>query len=214
MVTAPAANTLLRLRSGAAFLSATPVGKGTVYLCAAPLDAAGGNFSRHALFVTSLLRMAELARPMGALYHIIGAEAAIPLDGVDLHGDAAPHLRGPEGIDIIPELRRTVAGASLVLHDEDLRPGPYAVTTGNDTVALLALDLPRSEGDLAAYTPDQLRGELAKRGITTISVLEQSGAGLTPSLQQMDQGTKLWKWFILAALVFLVAEIFLIRATR
>lgn len=211
---APAANVLLRLQTGAAFLSATPVGKGQVYLCASPLDASGGTFNRHALFVTSLLRMAELARPMGALYHIIGSEAVIPLEGVDLHGEAAPHLKGPGGIDIIPEVRRTVAGASLVLHDEDLRPGPYAVTADDDTVAMLALDLPRQEGDLSAYTPEQIKEELAKRGLTTITVLEKKGNELTPSLKDLDQGTKLWKWFILAALIFLILETLLIRATR
>lgn len=211
---APAANVLLRLQTGAAFLSATPMGKGRVYLCAAPLDASGGTFSRHALFVTSLLRMAELARPMGALYHIIGNEAVIPLEGVDLHGEAAPHLKGPDGIDIIPEVRRTVAGASLVLHDEDLRPGPYAVTADDDTVAMLALDLSRKEGDLSAFTPEQLEKVLTERGITTITVLEKTGNELAPSLRSMDQGTKLWKWFILAALIFLILETILIRATR
>lgn len=211
---APAASVLLRLMNGTAFLSATPVDKGTVYLSAAPLGAAGGTFNRHALFVTSMLRMAELARPMGALYHIIGDEAAIPLEGVDLEGDAAPHLRGPGGTDIIPEVRRTVAGLSLVLHDEALAPGPYAVTANDDTVAVLALDLPRKEGDLSAYTPDQLKEELAKRGITTITVLEKTGNELTPILKNLDQGSKLWKWFILAALVFLALEILLIRSTR
>ncbi|MBS1570432.1 MAG: BatA domain-containing protein [Bacteroidetes bacterium] len=210
----PASNVLLRLKNGSAFLSTTPVGKGTVYLCAAPLGEAGGTFSRHALFVTSLLRMAELARPMGALYHIIGEEAVIPLDGVDLEGDATPHLKGPGGIDVIPEVRRVIAGTSLVLHDESLAPGPYAVTANNDTVAMLALDLPRKEGDLGATTPDELKEALAKRGITTITVLEKTGNELAPNLGNLDQGTKLWKWFILAALVFLVLETLLIRTTR
>jgi hypothetical protein len=38
------------------------------------------NLTRHSLFATSLLRMAELSRPMGALYHTIGDEASIPLE--------------------------------------------------------------------------------------------------------------------------------------
>jgi hypothetical protein len=211
---APSADVFLRLQTGAAFLSSTPLEKGRVYLCAAPLDASGGTFNRHALFVTSMLRMAELARPMGRLYHIIGDEAAIPLEGVDLQGEAAPHLKGPGGIDIIPEVRRTVGGVSLVLHDEDLSPGPYAVTANDDTVAILALDLSRNEGDLNAFTPDQLKEQLAQRGITTITVLEQTGKELAASLKDLDQGTKLWKWFILAALLFLILEIFLIRTIR
>lgn len=211
---APAADVLLRLQSGAAFLSSTPQGKGRVYLSAAPLDASGGTFSRHALFVTSMLRMAELARPMGPLYHIIGDEGAIPLEGADLQGEAPPHLKGPEGIDIIPEVRRTVGGVSLVLHDEDLKPGPYAVTVEDDTIAILALDLSRKEGDLSAYTADELKEILVQRELTTISVLEKSGNELAASLKDLGQGPKLWKWFILAALIFLILEILLIRTIR
>jgi hypothetical protein len=151
---------------------------------------------------------------MGALYHIIGDEAAIPLEGVDLQGDAAPHLKGPGGLDVIPEVRRTVAGASLVLHDQGLAPGPYAVTTNDDTVAVIALDLSRKEGDLSAWSPDQLKEAIAQRGLTSISVLEKRGNELTPALKNLDQGTKLWKWFILAALIFLMLEIILIRTSR
>lgn len=214
MVPAPAAEVLLRLRSGAAFLSATPQGKGRVYLCAAPLDAAGGNFSRHALFVTSMLRMAELARPMGALYHIIGQEAVIPLEGTDLAGESPPHLKGPGGTDAIPEVRRTVAGAALVLHQEDLVPGPYALTVEADTVAILALGLPRGEGDLSAYGPGELKALLERQGLSTITVLDKAGNELAASLRNLEHGAKPWKWFILAALFFLLLEILLIRTIR
>ncbi len=211
---APAADVLLRLQNGNGFLSATPQGKGRVYLSAAPLGVAGGTFNRHALFVTSMLRMAELARPMGALYHIIGAEAAIPLDGVDLQGETPPRLKGPGGMDIIPEVRRTLGSVSLVLHDEDLQPGAYALAVNDDTVAVLALDLPRGEGDLDAYSPDELKELLEQRGLGTIAVLEKAGNQLAASLRHLDQGVKLWKWFILAALLFLLLEILLIRTAR
>ncbi|MFT3886075.1 MAG: hypothetical protein QM724_11800 [Flavobacteriales bacterium] len=212
--TPPKANTLLRLRNGAAFLSDVPVDKGHVYPCASPLARSGGNFREHALFVTSLLRMAELARPMDALYHIIGAEAVIPLECVDLAGEAAPHLKGPDGTDLVPEVRRTIGTVSLVPHDEDLLPGAYAVTLNDDTIATLALDLPRNEGDLSAWTPDQLRKELEQRGLGTITVLDKAVDGLAVSLRELDQGTKLWKWFVIAALCFLVLEIVFIRTTR
>lgn len=210
----PAAEVLLRLQSGGAFLSAMPTGKGRAYLCAAPLGAAGGNFSDHALFVTSLLRMAELARPGGALYHIIGGEAVVALEGVDLPGEAPPQLRHVGGAALIPEVRRTVGGISLVLHDEDVAPGAYALTVGGDTAAILALNLPRKEGDLSAYSPGQLKEELAKRGITSITLLDKTGNELAADLRSLDQGTKLWKWFIAAALLFLMLEVLLIRTSR
>ena len=210
----PAADALLRLQDGSAFLCAVQSAKGRAYFCASPLAPEGGNFARHALFVTSLLRMAELARPAGPLSHTIGEEASISLDGVDLGGDAVPHLRGPGGADIIPEVRRTLQGTSLVLHDADLQPGPYFVTDGNDTLEILALNPPRNEGDLAAYTADELREVLKEKGLTTISVLDMKGGSMAASLSELDKGSKLWTWFIIAALVFLVLETALIRFSK
>jgi|688.fasta_scaffold11432_4 hypothetical protein len=210
----PGADVLLRLQDGSPFLSAVRSGRGRVYICASPLSEEGGTFTRHALLPTSLLRMAELSRPMGTLYHIIGEEAVIPLDGVEVTGEGAAHLKGPEGVDMVPELRRSMAGTSLVLHDQDLVPGAYAVVLGTDTLQLLALDLPRTESDLSAFSIEGLRTAIAQRGLKGFSVLETSAEDLSLSLKELDQGVKLWKWFVIAALLFLTLEILLIRLER
>lgn len=210
----PTAGTLLQLSNGTPFLADIPLGEGRLYACASPLSPVGGSFTAHALFVTSLLRMAELGRPMGPLYHVIGADAAIALQGVRLPGDAVPHLRGPGGIDLVPEVRRMLNTVTLALHDNDLVPGPYAVTLGADTITTIALDLPRTESDLSAFTPEELSERLEQRGITSITVLDKAGNDLAMGLRELEQGTKLWKWFVLLALLFLALETILIRTAR
>jgi hypothetical protein len=210
----PTADMLMRLRDGSPFFCAVPLGKGRAYFCASPLAVEGGNFTEHALFPTSLLRMAELARPGGPLSHAIGEEAAIPLEGIEWAGDAVPHLLGPEGIDLIPELRRTPLGTSMVLHDADLRPGIYAVALGSDTLGLIALNAPRQEGNLDAFTTEELRETLVKKGLGTIHVMEPTAGSMTASMKELDQGTKLWIPFIVVALLFFVLETVLIRTER
>ncbi|MBL7950199.1 MAG: BatA domain-containing protein [Flavobacteriales bacterium] len=205
---------LLRLQDGSPYLARSARGEGSAYFIASPLAESAGNLTRHSLFATSLLRMAELSRPMGALYHIIGDEARIPLDGVEIPADEPPHLRGPSGIDLVPEVRRTPGRTDLLLHDQDLPDGPYFVTTGADTVLSVALNLARRESDLQAYTADELKTLLTDRGLTSFSVVESDGNDLSLRLNELDQGRKLWKWFILFALLFLAAEVFLIRNTR
>ncbi len=205
---------LLRAQDGTAYLTRSNKGKGSVYFCATPLDERAGSLTRHALFATSLLRMAELSRPMGALYHTIGAEAVIPLDGMEIAGEQPPHLRGPDGIDLVPEVRRVSGSMALVVHDQDLPAGPYAVTLNNDTLALLALDLDRHESDLTAYTTEELKALLTQQGLTSFSVIEGGAGDLSLRLNELDQGRKLWKWFILFALLFLAAEVILIRSAR
>ncbi|MFZ1686957.1 MAG: BatA domain-containing protein [Flavobacteriales bacterium] len=210
----PGAETLLRMQDGNAFLTRTNCGKGLVNVCAAPLSDDGGSFTRHALFVTSLLRMAELSRPMGALYNGIGTDALLPLDGVAIEGDVVPHVIGPDGVDRVPELRRTTTGAALVMHDEDLPAGAYAVTIGPDTVRRIALNTPRTESDPAAYTPDELRNLLSQRGLTAFEVLEPGGEALSVSLAALDHGRKLWTVFVILALVFLALEVAFLRLLK
>ncbi|HQX30505.1 MAG: BatA domain-containing protein [Flavobacteriales bacterium] len=208
---APGSDVLLRLQDGTAYLSRTQQGRGSIYLCATPLAESSGNFTHHAFFLTSLLRMAELSRPMGALYHTLGEEVLIPLEGIEFKGDAVPHLKGPNNIDLVPEVRRTPGNTAIALHDQDLPPGPYAVVSGNDTLMTLALDLPRRESDLSAYSVDELKALLTEKGLTSYTVLDTGTSDLSLKLNELDQGRKLWKWFILIALLFLAAEVFLIR---
>ena len=85
---------------------------------------------------------------------------------------------------------------------------------GNDTIANIALNLPRSESDLSTYTPEQLELRLAERGLTSFSVIDANGENLAVRLSELDQGTKLWKWFVIAALLFLALEILIIRLTK
>lgn len=205
---------LLRLRDGSPYLARVDRGKGSAYFFASPLDAAAGNLIDHGLFAASLLRMAELSRPMGALYHSIGAEALIPLEGYEQSGDAVPHLKGPNGVDLVPEIRRLPASVAMVLHDQDLPDGIYAVTAGKDTLLTLALNLSRRESDLSAYSADELRELLDARGLSSFTVLDATPDDLSLRLDELDQGRKLWKWFILLALLFLAAEVFLIRLLR
>ncbi|MBK6832424.1 MAG: hypothetical protein IPG92_17565 [Flavobacteriales bacterium] len=211
---ATGSDALLRMQDGSVYLSRTAIGRGSAYLCASPLSERSGNLVRHALFATSLLRMAELARPMGRLYSSIGADAVIPVEGIEITGEEAPHLRGPEGIDVVPEVRRAPGSTSLALHDEDLPPGPYALTIGKDTLRMLALNLSRRESNLKAMDPEALTSLLAERGLTSFSVLTEGAEDLPLRLSELDQGRKLWKWFILLALLFLAAETILIRTVR
>lgn len=211
---AAGSDALLRMQDGTIYLARSDRGRGSAYFCAAPLAEKAGNLTRHALFATSLLRMAELARPMGRLYHTIGSEALLEVEGIELSGEQPPHLLGPDGIDLVPEVRRLPGSIGLALHDEDLPPGPYALSMNGDTLLLVAMNLSRRESDLVALSVDELKAALIERGLTTFTVLDGNAGDLSLRLAELDQGRKLWMWFIVLALLFLAAETILIRTVR
>ena len=210
---APGSDVLLRTQDGLPFLTRTALGEGHFHLMAAPLNERSGNITRHALFAATLLRMAELSRPAPMPYAVIGAESVLPMGGLHIGSERPPRLRGPGGVDLIPEVRRTMGGTSLVLHEADLPPGPYALVLDNDTLGAFAMNLSRLEGDLSAFTADDLRAALRERGLTTISVLDASG-DLSLGLAELGKSSRLWKWLIVFALLMLAAETFLLRTKR
>lgn len=211
--TAPGTDVLLRMQDGRPFLVSRMIERGNMFVCAAPLAERSGNFTRHGLFAATLLRMAELSRPSPPLYHHTNTAALLPLYGPEPPGDRVPHLRGPGGVDIVPELRRVNGSAYLALHDEDLPDGQYAVTFDGDTVLALALDLDRRESDLRTMAVEELKAAIERRGLSNFKVLE-AGDDLSLRLAELDQDRKLWKWFVALALIFLVAEVLLIRFLR
>ena len=103
--------------------------------------------------------------------------------------------------------------AFLALHDEDLPDGPYAVTYDGDTVLAMALDLDRRESDLRTMPVDELTAAIEQQGLVGFRVME-AGDDLSLRLAELDQDRKLWKWFIALALLFLLAEVLLIRFLR
>lgn len=210
---APGTDVLLRMQDGRPFLVSRAVERGSLFVSASPLAERAGNFTRHGLFAATLLRMAELSRPSPPLYHYTNTAALLPLYGLDPPADRVPHLRGPGGVDIIPELRRVNGSAFLALHDEDLPDGPYAVTYDGDTVLAMALDLDRRESDLRTMPVDELTAAIEQQGLVGFRVME-AGDDLSLRLAELDQDRKLWKWFIALALLFLLAEVLLIRFLR
>ncbi len=74
--------------------------------------------------------------------------------------------------DLVPEVRRTPAGTALLLHDQDLPDGPYFITSGTDTLRAVALNLPRRESDLTAFTAENCERLLTDRGLSSFSVVD------------------------------------------
>ncbi|MBL8011198.1 MAG: BatA and WFA domain-containing protein [Flavobacteriales bacterium] len=209
--TVPGAVALLRTVDGQPYLALSPSGDGRVLVGASPLTDAGGGLIRHALFVTTLLRMAETSRSSGPLYQVLGTERQLPLPGVPPAGEAGFTLSGPEGRTWVAETRRGAGGTELMLGGDDLQAGAYALKQGTDTVAMIALVNDRAEASRDLMTVEELREQLAQRGLTAFRVLDAPQAGVVLSLNEVDGGTKLWPWFIALVLFFLAIETFLIR---
>lgn len=201
---------LMRLRNGDVFAASYRAGKGTVYLCAVPLDDSWSNFPRHALFVPTLYQAALFSQPQRPLFYTIGNDETVDLGDVGPVGDNVFHLSEPKkNFDVIPGHSIIDGHTVLNVNRQVTQPGNYFVDLGEKHLAGISFNFNRRESDLTTITEDELKEACAAH--PNFSFLENNGKGLTAALTEIDYGIRLWKLCIWIVLGALLAEILIIR---
>jgi hypothetical protein len=60
-------------------------------------------------------------------------------------------------------------------------------------------------------TQEDLQKQIDEKGLKNMSIIAPNEKSLTNALQEVNDGKKLWKLFLILALMFLAAEILIIR---
>lgn len=203
---------VLQLQNGEPLLSVSRFDKGKVYLLSAPLDEKAGNFIKHALFVPTVIKIAiNSIRPRPLYYHTALNEA-IELPNVKPANDEPLHItKTDKTFDVIPEHRIVNNTLSLFTQNQVVTAGDYQVMQGATVLAGLSFDYSRSESDMSFYNKEALDQRIGELAVKNVNVIEATEKSLTNSVQEINDGKKLWKLFLILALVFLACEVLLIR---
>ncbi len=201
---------LLRLQNGLPFFASYPVGDGSVFLSAVPLNPGYSNFQRHSVFVPMMANIALQSGFMQALYYTIGADDAMVIPRRTTQTDQVYSLR-KEGFEVIPEQRRSGNQMQLFFHDQIGEAANYRLYHGDQQVGGASFNYDRRESQMAAYKPDELEEKLADLQLEAIQVVDTGGKPLDQVLHEMGMGQQLWRLFLILALLFLLIEVLLIR---
>ena len=91
--------------------------------------------------------------------------------------------------------------------DQLQETGVYELKKQDSTVSVMAFNDNRSESDLSYYTPS----ELSKLVPQATEILQGGKGSLKNSVGETNFGIQLWKLCIILALLFLAAEILLVK---
>ena len=208
------AEDLLRLQNGNTFLGKYSVGKGKLYLSAVGLNTDFSNFAKHALFVPTLYKIGIYSLGSTPLFYTIGEEEAIGISNV-LTGENVYHIKSLNNAsDIIPEHRVIDSRTELLVHNQVTEAGNYNVYADKDVVAGISYNFNRKESDLNCYTADALKEQVIKYNLMNFNILNAKEQSMTATLAELGQGKKLWKLCLLLALLFLAAEVALLRLLK
>lgn len=205
--------TLLALRNGDSFLSVFERGAGEVYLAAVPLNTNRNNFARHAMFVTTALRIAELSGSQGALSATIAGNESVTVKlSNPLSGEAVFKLQPLAGQEsVIPPFRSQSGKAEIFIPDQIQAAGNYSILLEDSAVSGVGLNYDRAESRLQKISPSQLRRHLDEAGLNRFQIIDRDAASFKAGIVQLDRGREYWQLCLILALAFLGLEVLLLR---
>lgn len=198
---------ILRFRDDQPFLSLIEQ-TGKIYLLASPLQRDYTDFFNHALFVPVMYRFAASSKKATSKPYYTLEENFITLHVDSLTGDEPLRLVGEQ--EIVPAQRKVGERVLLDIPKFSMTQGFYHVVVNRDTVDLLAFNLDKNESLLDQHSGDEVKNLLG--GGDNISIFEAgSGETFSNEIKARYLGRPLWKYALLLSLLFLLAEILLIR---
>jgi hypothetical protein len=198
---------VLDFAGGKSFFSQYKLGKGNVYLSAVPLNDEASNFVRHSVFVPIMYNAALLSLHDNRLYYTLGRDQFLETEKTTLPANQTFTLR-KGSFEIIPDVQQTENSTRLYVADQIREDGNYSLLKGNTPVSEFAFNDNRSESDLTYADNAALKTALA--GFKT-DILNARKASIKNEVKSANDGTQLWKICLILALLFLAAEILLIR---
>ena len=201
--------TLLAYRDGSPAVVRYPTGAGNLYLSSAPLPATASELVGNAeVFIPMLYKMGISSGRRRPLAYTIGQDEVVETGRRQAGADLVYQLRGPGG-EFIPQQRQVGGRVVLGLSGQVPEAGVYDLVIDGEAVEAFAFNYDRREADLR-YTS---REELEDLANTTI-IDASNTATLSEAIREGNEGRPLWRYFVWAALAFLLGEVLVLRFWR
>lgn len=185
---------ILQFEDGSSFLQATSNQVGSIYTFSAPINKQNSNFQNSPLIVPTFYNMAQTKGNTGKLSYIIGENDVLLIDTITQKDEVVSILNDEESF--IP--MQQVLNTKIKLSFEDLpeNSGNFTIENKEENIKNISFNYPRTESDLENKNVNTFKGFTKVNDISTVfNEIESS------------RSTKdFWKWFIILALLFLIAE--------
>lgn len=194
-------------------ISSSTYGTGKVYIFSQAAVKEAGNLVFHPLWVPMLYNMVVFGTTDSKIFYTIGDEQFIRAKSTKEVNDHVYHIVNKDtDFDIIPKVFQT-SGNFVNISTENMikDAGHYALIYQNKIIQGITFNYDRSESDLNYFSPNEINDYINKNKLENYSVLRSDTDLISESIKEQTFGKSLINLFILAALIFLLIEILLIR---
>lgn len=200
---------LITLQNGRSFLQMVRIGKGVLYLLAAPLSTSGNEFAHHPIFVPAMMQMAFLSNHSYRTMGYLSDKQGIEIPNTPSDNERKLVLKNLNGSFSMYPFVSTGNPPRVFLKQQVSEPGIYRLgTSENKDDILLALNFDREESDARFFNKEELDSVVKiDNGYKIIKNIADIKTGIIESTTH----TPLWKISLLFVLLFLLAEVILLR---
>jgi len=198
---------IMSLPGGKLFFSKYGIGSGQVYLSATGLNANDGNVARHPVFVPLMYRLTLNSGLDDALYYNLGNDRALASKQLTLGKNQTLKLTA-KNFEIIPEVRQAGGKTLIYTADQIKLPGFYNLNLADSLIGVYSFNIGRTESDMHYLSKTEL-DKLAEKSNLKIYDTDKDAVKLIAGSNKIGQ--TLWKLCLILSLIFIAAEILLIR---
>ncbi|WP_426064799.1 BatA domain-containing protein [Flavobacterium sp. DSP2-3-1] len=184
------------------FLTSIANSVSTVAVFAAPINIENSNFQQSPLIVPTFYKMAMNNRNNGVNALIIGNNNP-HLTEASLNKDAILTVKGLDE-QFIPIQQILNNKVKMTFNDYPEQAGNFSIYNKKEWIENISFNYNRTESDLAS----------ANENILSKYKTTESISSLFDTLQTDRTDNQIWKWFIIFALLFVIAEMAIIRFVK
>ncbi|MFY0601192.1 MAG: BatA domain-containing protein [Cyclobacteriaceae bacterium] len=183
-----------------------------VFAFSHPLSKDYTNLHKHGLFLPLMYKLAFSNRKSPVLSYSI-EDRFIPLrnDSIYSYGGGLKLVSGEQVL--VPQLRNIDGEFSLEIPSVLHEPGFYELRVNDNQIRTLAFNLSKIESDLASFSNEEIEKMVEGRSNVYFQSIDDVGT-YTEELNQSNEALPLWKYALLLTLIFLIAELTLLRLFR
>ncbi len=204
---------LLSLENNDNILISRDIGEGAVYLFTTDLIENNTNFMTNPIAVPTFFNMPVFVKNTNKIYYIIGDEKPVEMKNIN-NFEMLKFTNIQANLEFIPQVSKIDNNKIKVFFkDVDLFAGSYKITESDKTLSLISFNYNRKESDLEHYTSNEL-SEFIENNKLDWKVTGKTGEFLQNEIISGVKTSTIWKYFIILALLFLLAEITIIRLLK
>ncbi len=189
------ASSILSYEDGSPFL----ISKGNIYVFSASINLKNSNFQNSPLIVPTLYNIGRQSMQLSKPYFTIGLENKIDIN-TTLSQDQVLVLEN-EATKIIPQQQSFNNKVSIITNETPGFAGNYRVYNNSEVVGILSYNNNRDESVLNYMKLNESENVSVSNSVSTVLTNIKSNAKVN----------ELWKWFIIFALIMLIAEMLILK---